>query len=143
MQAIYYLLSVGTGRPVDYGRTSGWGISTIKIIFGPHLQISVWMSNSIPFLDYMLLCLYDYYLSRFWCFQSFQNIWFCIFENFLIYTWDPNLKPFSIMPFETLKWFWKFWLKNIFKTSHILFNILCASFMFENYICQKIFQKGY
>ena len=45
------------------------------------------------------------------------------------------------MSFETLKWFWKFYLKNIFKTSHILFNIPCASFIVENYIFQKIFRR--
>ena len=55
----------------------------------------------IPFLDYVLLCLYDLYFSRFWYFQSSQNMLSCIFENFLIYTFDPNLNFFSIMPFET------------------------------------------
>ncbi len=45
------------------------------------------------------------------------------------------------MSFETLKWFWKFYLKNILKTSHILFNIPCALFIVENYIIQKIFRR--
>ena len=77
-----------------------------------HVPASIW----IQFLDYVLICLFDSWLSRFWYFSKFsKHCDFAYFENFIIYTFDPNLKIFSIMPFETLKWFWKFCLKNIFQ----------------------------
>ena len=142
----FCLKTVGSGRPDGNGKTSGHSIFAVLFVFGRFLQLSSFVISAsffIPIYEYMLPCLFNINPSWIGCFQSFRNIRFCIFEEFLIYTYDPTLKTFSIMPFETLKWFWKFYFENIFKTSHILFNILCASFIFENYIFQKIFQKGY
>ena len=99
-------------------------------LFCKCLFLIVSASFFIPICEYVFPYLFNINFSWIGYFQSFRNIKFCIFEKFLIYTYDPILKTFSIMPFETLKWFWKFCLKNIFKTSHILFNILCALFIF-------------
>ena len=119
MHAIYYPGSVMTGRPDGFGRTSGSGIFTIKIVFLPYLQISVIMRFCIIFH------------SNFWLYVSLF-IWFITVVNLVC----PKFSKHVILHI------WKVSNLHLWPEFKNFFNYAIWNFemIFENSIW-KIFSK--
>ncbi len=147
MHITCYPVSVMTGRPDRFGRTSGQGVFTMNFVFGPYLKISVSMCFCIYFDFVSWLCAYMFTwfifvkilvaskfpkhiilhfekVSIFRPLTQFQN-----FFNYAIWNFEMILKilfekyfqnfPYSFQYSMCIIYFWKLYFSKDFPKRNI------------------------